>query len=75
MTAKVARDPGAGDAADQCGDLLDHHHQRKTQNKGPGQAVAKLRTYLAVGANAAGVIVRCAGDQSRPQLREEPAQA
>jgi len=46
------RDAAPGDASDLGRDLLDHHHQRKTEYEGPRQGETELRADLAVGGDA-----------------------
>ena len=41
-------------------------HQRIGEQQRPSQAVAELRAGLGIGRDAAGVVVRGAGDQARP---------
>ena len=67
VPAHIARYAVAGDAADARGDFLDRRHQRKGQQHGPADAVAKLRAGLAVGADPRRIVVGGAGDQSRPE--------
>ena len=69
--AHVAGQAMAGDAPDQGADHLDRHHQRKGQQHGPEQVEAELRARLAVGGDAAGIVVGRAGDQARSQLVEQ----
>lgn len=57
MAAQVPRDAGAGDAANLRCDLLDHNHQRKAEDEGPGKAIAELGSDLAMCADTAGVVV------------------
>ena len=72
MPAQIAGDAEAGDAADARADLLDRHHQRVAEHQRPGQAIAELGADLRIGGDAAGVIIRGAGDQARPQHLEKP---
>ena len=67
MPPQIMRNAAPGDAADFGRDLLDHDHQRKTEDEGPRQGEAELRAYLAVGGDAAGVVVRSPGHEARPQ--------
>ncbi len=48
-------------------DGLDRGEQRVSEEQGPGQAKAELRADLAVSPYAAGIVVRRAGNQSRPE--------
>ncbi len=64
LTTQVTGNAGAGDAADLGCDLLDHRHQREAQHHRPGKAVAELCTDLAVGGDAARIVVGRAGDQA-----------
>lgn len=57
MASQIAGDSGTRDSPDLGGDLLDYDHQRKTEDKGPGKAIAELGADLAVGADAAGIVV------------------
>ena len=75
MPAKVARDPCASDASNLGRDLLDRDHQRKTQDKRPGQAIPKLRANLTMRPDAAGIIVCRACYQARPEPSEKTPQA
>ena len=58
MAAQVLRNADAGDAADARRDGLDHRHQREAEQHRPGEAIAELCADLAVGRDAAGVVVR-----------------
>ena len=69
--AHVVGQPLAGDAADQGADHLDRHHQREGEQQGPEQVEAELGAALAVGGDAAWIVVGGAGDQARPQLLEQ----
>ena len=70
MGADIGRDPVAGDPADAGADLLDCRHQRPGEQHHPAHRRAELRASLRVGGDAARVVVRCAGDQPWPQLRQ-----
>jgi hypothetical protein len=62
----------AGDPAHARGDFLDRRHQRKREQHGPADAEAELRAGLAIGADAGGIVVGCAGDQTGTErLHEE----
>ena len=67
MAAKVAGEPVAGGAADPRADHLHGRHQRVGEDHRPAEAVAELRTGLAVGRDATGIVVGCAGDQARSE--------
>ena len=71
VTAEVVGDAVAGHAADPRADRLDHGHQRKAEQHGPGEAVAELGADLAVGGDAARIVVRRAGHQTRAQLLQK----
>ena len=71
MTAKILGDAVAGHAADPRGDLLDRGHQRKAEQHGPGEAIAELGADLAVGRDAARIVVGRAGDQAGPEALQE----
>jgi len=71
VPADIAGDAAPGDAADPRGNLLDRDHQRKCQQHGPADAVTELRAGLAVGADAGGIVVGGAGDQSRAEAFEK----
>jgi hypothetical protein len=63
IPANIARYAMAGDAADARGNFLDRHHQRERQQHGPADAIAELRTSLAVGADPRRIVVGRPGDQ------------
>ena len=67
VAAQILRDAVAGYAADPCADRLDGRHQRKAEQHRPAEAVAELRAHLAVGRDAARIVVGRAGDQTRSQ--------
>ena len=67
----LRRKPLPGDASDPGADHLDRGHQRVGEHHGPEHVEAELRARLGVGGYAAGIIVRRAGDQSRPQFLEQ----
>ena len=71
MTPKVAGDPAARGPTDVGRYELDDREQREGEGKGPREAIAELRPDLAVRADAAGVVVRRAGDEPRTELRQE----
>ena len=48
-------------------DELDRDHQRQRQRHGPQHRVAELRAGLGIGGDAAGIVVRRAGDQAGAQ--------
>ena len=55
--------------ADARADELDRDHQRQRQRHGPQHRVAELRAGLGIGGDAAGIVVRRAGDQAGAQRR------
>jgi hypothetical protein len=71
MPADVAGNAAAGDAPHPRGDFLDRDHQRKCQQHGPADAVAELRTGLAVGADPRRIVVGRPGDQSGSERFQE----
>src|SRR5438552_13265594 len=71
MTAEIAGDAAAGDAANPRGDGLDHGHQRKAEQHGPSKPVAELGADLAVGRDTAWIVVGRPGHQARSQPPEE----
>jgi hypothetical protein len=71
VPAQISGDAKAGDAADPRADLLDRRNQRIAEHQRPGQAVAELCTDLGIGGDAAGIVVRRAGDEARPQHLEQ----
>ena len=73
MPLHIPGDANTGDAADVSRDFLNDDHQRKAENECPGEAVAELGTDLAMGADAAGIVVRRAGDQAWAERLEERA--
>ena len=72
MTAEVLGDAVAGHAADPRADRLDHGHQRKAEQHGPGEAIAELGPDLAVGGDTAWIVVCRPGHQTRSQALQEP---
>jgi hypothetical protein len=66
MPAEIAGDAMSRGAAEAGANLLDRHHQRISQQHGPADAETELRTGLAVGADARGIVVRRSGDQPWP---------
>ena len=68
---KIALDVGGQaaprNAADARADELDRDHQRQRQRHGPQHRVAELRAGLGIGGDAAGIVVRRAGDQAGAQ--------
>ena len=64
MSADIARQTMAGDAADPRRNFLDRRHQGKGQQHGPADAVAELRAGLAVGADPRGIVVGGPSDQA-----------
>jgi hypothetical protein len=72
MAPDVAGNPMPGDAADPGADFLNRGHQRPGEQYYPSHAVAELRAGLRIGRNAARIVVRGAGDQSRAENSEQP---
>lgn len=68
--AQVRGDALIRSAPDAGTDLLDHGEHRKGEEHGPGKTETELRTGLAVGGNAAGIVVGGSGDQPRPEKAE-----
>jgi hypothetical protein len=64
MAPHVAGETPAGDPANMCADQLDRAHQRIGEQQRPPQAVAELRACLGISGDAAGIVVRSAGDQA-----------
>ena len=65
----------ARDPPDQGADHLDGRHQGESEQHGPQQAIAELGAGLAVGGNAAGIVVGCAGDKARSKGSPHAAEA
>jgi hypothetical protein len=63
----VSSQASSRDSADLSADQLDRAHQRIGEQQRPSQAVTELRAGLGIGGNAAGIVVRCARDQSWAQ--------
>src|SRR5882762_5815839 len=74
MTAKVFSDAVTRHATNPRTDRLDHGHQRKAEQHGPSKPVAELGAHLAVGRDAARIVVRRPGHQARSQALEEAEQ-
>ncbi len=68
---EVAGDAPAGDTADAGADLLDGAHQGPAEQQGPAHLIAELGAGLAVGGDAAGIVVRGPGDQAGPHDLEQ----
>ena len=68
---QVLRDPLPGYSADTGANSLDRCHQRVAEQHGPAKGIAELRSDLAVGGNAARIVVGCTGDQPRPQYAQQ----
>ena len=64
MAHQIAGDAVAGDPADAGADHLHRRHQGVGEDHRPAEAVAVLRAGLAVGGDAAGIVVGRAGDQA-----------
>ena len=60
----------AGHPADARANRLNRRHQRIGQRHGPQHVEAELRARLRIGGDAAGIVVRHAGDQARPDPRQ-----
>ena len=73
--AHVGRKPVPGDASDPGADHLHRGHQRVEEKHDPEHVDPELRARLRVGGYAAGIIVRCPGDQSRAQFLEQRSAA
>ena len=71
VPAQVAGDAVAGRPADPGADLLDRRHQRIGEQQRPADAEAELRAGLAIGGDAAGIVVGGAGDEAGPQRLED----
>ena len=72
VRADIAGDPHSGHTADAGADLLDRGHQREGEQHHPAHAKAELCPSLGVGGDAAGIVVRRAGDQPRAEGSEPP---
>ena len=59
---KICRNPSTGYPSDIATGFLDSYHKRVAEEHGPQHSVAELGTDLGIGGNAAGIIVRRAGD-------------
>jgi hypothetical protein len=66
----VGCEPFARDAADPRAYRLDRRQQRISQSNCPQHLDAELRPHLGMGRDAAGVVVRCTGDEARPEAPE-----
>jgi hypothetical protein len=66
-----ADEPFAGHHADAPAHLRGHRHDRNREDRRPQLRVAELRPRLRVGGDRRRIIVRCAGDKPRTELREE----
>ena len=71
MAAEIMSNSMAGHAANPSGNRLNHGHQRKAEQHRPSKAVTKLSPDLAIGSDAARVVVGSAGNEPRPQVFEE----
>ncbi len=71
MMLEIAGDAAPGHPADPRADLLDRAHQRPGEEHHPGKAEAELRADLRVSGDAAGIVVRRASDEARPQHLEQ----
>lgn len=52
-------------------DLLDGDHEGQAEQHCPGEAVAELRSHLAVCCNATRVVISCPGNQARAKSAEK----
>ncbi len=64
---QVAGDTAARHPSDPRADFLDGAHQRPAKEEGPAEVEAELRAGLGIGGDAAGIVVRGAGDESGAQ--------
>ena len=71
MATEVLGDASPRDTADPRADRLDHRHEREAEQHGPGEPVAELGADLAVGCDAAWVVIRSAGHQAGSEALEE----
>src|SRR5260370_19042376 len=72
MLPQITRDAFAGDSANSGADLLNRHHQGIAEQHRPRDREAELGAGLAIGRNAAGVVVGCACDKARAEYSYEP---
>jgi hypothetical protein len=68
MTADVTRDPAPSRAPDPATDLLNSSHQWIAKQHRPGNAEAELGAHLGVSGDAAGIVIRCTANESRPKI-------
>ena len=73
VAPEVLRDAAPGDAADAGGDGLRHRHQRIAEQQDPGELIAELRADLAVGRDAARIVVGGAGDEAGSERAQNPS--
>jgi hypothetical protein len=72
VASQVLRDAVTRDATDPGADRLDHGHQRKAKQHGPGEAVAELGAHLTVSGDSAWIIVCRPGHQTWTQAFQKP---
>jgi hypothetical protein len=63
----------SGDAAQPAADLLHHHQEGNGEKDGPAERIAILCADLGIGRDAARIVVRGTGDQTRPELPDDRA--
>src|SRR5262245_52364396 len=63
MFEDVPGEASAGGAADAGADLLHGRHERKGDDHGPAQRIAKLRARLRIGGDAARVVIGSTGNK------------
>jgi len=52
--------------------FLNGNHEREGEEGGPQESIAELAPDLRVRSDAAGIVITCAGDQSRTQDLQKP---
>ena len=67
MTADITRDPAPSRAPDPATDLLNSSHQWIAKQHRPGNVEAELGAQLGVSGDAAGIVIRCPGNEPRPK--------
>jgi len=73
VSPQVLRDAASGGRANLRADRLDRGQQRVAEQHCPGQAIAELRADLAIGADAARIVVGRAGDETGTEHVEKSA--
>lgn len=68
---EVHRETFTGNSADSCAQPLHRRHEGVAEEHSPAEGVTKLCSDLAVGCDAAWVIVGRSGDEARTQCLEE----